>query len=284
MISIIIPVYNAEKYISETINSVFSQTYRNWELIIIDDGSADNSANIIKQFCKDNDKVRYYYQENSGVSVARNNGMNKAKGKYIALLDADDVWEKDNLRLKNDVLETKNDVSWVFSNMYNANETAEIVSEASKGTDKNILESILLWKREVIPGPCSNIIFKKKCFEDGISFDKELSTAADQYFTIQLASRYKGHHINEPLWRYRILSNSMSKNISVMEKDHIRVYNKAANKKLFKNFWFKQQCFSNLYWILAGSWWKDGNNKLRGMRFIILALINNPISIIRLIK
>jgi hypothetical protein len=64
-----------------------------------------------------------------------------------------------------------------------------------------------------------------------------------------------------------------------MEKDHIAVYRKAVKNKLFENFWFKQKCFSNLYWILAGSWWKDGNNKLKGMKFILKAIITFPFPI-----
>lgn len=284
MVSIIIPVYNTEKYISETINSVVNQTYTDWELIIVDDGSTDESASIIKNICANSDKINYYYQKNGGVSEARNNGLSKAKGEYIALLDADDVWEKDNLMQKVDVLENDSETHWVFSNMYNADEDANIIEEAQGGTGVEILESILLWEGEVVPGPCSNVVFEKKCYDDGVCFDKELSTAADQYFTIQLASKYKGVHIAKPLWKYRILSNSMSRNITVMERDHILVYEKSLKSKLFKNYWFKQQCFSNLYWILAGSWWKNGENKLRGIRFIILALITNPLSIIRFFK
>lgn len=282
MVSIIIPAYNAEKYIIETINSVLNQTYSNWELIIIDDGSQDKTAELIANLYKNDSRINYYYQKNTGVSGARNNGLSKCKGEYIALLDADDVWEKNNLELKVNALESNKNISWVFSDMYNADKNINIINIASTGTDKNILNSILLWQTEVIPGPCSNVVFTKRCYDEGIKFDIKLSTAADQDFTLQLASKYKGFHINKPLWRYRILNNSMSRNISVMEKDHIKVFKKAKKNKLFKNFWFKQKCFSNLYWILAGSWWKNGNNKLRGFYFIILALTTNPLSIVKI--
>ena len=117
-----------------------------------------------------------------------------------------------------------------------------------------------------------------------ISFDENLSTAADQDFTIQLAAMYKGGYIDESTVLYRVLSNSMSRNIALMEKDHILVYKNADENGVFKNVWFKQRCFSNLYWILAGSWWKNGGSKLRGIYFIILALLSNPLSIFRFIK
>ena len=282
MVSVIIPSYNAENYLLETINSVISQTYTDWEIIVIDDGSTDNTSRLIKPLCEKNSRISYFYQNNSGVSIARNNGISHAKGKYIALLDADDVWEKDNLMLKINILETHKDVYWVYSNMFDADENIKIIKEAEKGTDVDILESILLWESEVVPGPCSNIVFSKICVDEGVKFDPLLSTAADQDFTLQLAYKYIGKHIKQPLWRYRLLENSMSRNIKVMEKDHIGVYEKAAKNKLFKSFWFKQRCFSNLYWILAGSWWKDGNNKLKGLKFIFKALLNNPLSIVKL--
>lgn len=281
MVSIIIPAYNAEKYIEETINSVLKQTYNDWELIVIDDGSTDKTAEIISMLYNNNSKINYYYQKNTGVSGARNNGLSKCKGKYIALLDADDVWEPNNLELKVNLLETNKNIDWVFSDMFNADKNINIIEIAPSGTDKNILNTILSWKSEVVPGPCSNIVFSKKCYEKGIRFDKKLSTAADQDFTIQLASKYKGSHIKQALWRYRILDNSMSRNIEVMEKDHITVFKKAKKNNLFKTFWFKQKCFSNLYWILAGSWWKNGKNKSRAFYYIILATFTYPLSLKR---
>ena len=284
MVSIIIPAYNAEKYIEETINSVLNQTYNNWELIIIDDGSNDKTAEIINTLYKDDNRIKYFFQNNTGVSDARNNGLSKSKGKYIALLDADDVWEVNNLELKVNLLDSDENIDWVFSDMFNTDENINIIDVAASGTDNDILKSILSWTSEVVPGPCSNVVFSKKCYDNGVCFDSNLSTAADQDFTIQLASKYQGYHIKKPLWRYRILDNSMSRNINVMEKDHIYVFKKAAKNKLFKNYFFKLKCFSNLYWILAGSWWKNGNNKPRGIYFIILAMLNNPLSITRFIR
>jgi glycosyltransferase involved in cell wall biosynthesis len=282
MISIIIPAYNSEKYITETINSVLTQTYTDWELIIIDDGSTDNTAEIVKQFCEKDDRIKYYYQENSGVSSARNLGIEKAEGNIIAFLDADDVWLEDNLSEKNKVLSDNTDVDWVFSQIIYFSQKKEVVDNNIEDINKlNWLDSLLLWKGEVKTTP-SNIIVKRKCLKSGIRFDTNLSTAADQDFCIQLAAKYRGRYIAKPLVKYRIVENSMSSNIFLMEKDHIRVYKKAEKNKLFKSFWFKQQCFSNLYWILAGSWWKDGNNKKRGLYFIIKALLANPFSVVKI--
>jgi len=105
------------------------------------------------------------------------------------------------------------------------------------------LNNILLWEGEVVPGACSNIIIRKKCLLSGIKYDTYLSNSADQDFCIQLASKFHGKKINVPLWFYRQISSSMSRNIKVMENDAIFMYKKAERNNLFKSFWFKKHCF-----------------------------------------
>ena len=234
MVSIIIPAYNAEKYIAETIKSVVNQTYKNWELIIVDDGSTDNTVDVITGYMNKDFPINYVFQKNSGVSTARNKGLSAAQGEYIALLDADDIWLENNLEIKISTLEKSKDIYWVYSSMYQINEKSNILKEAPKGTDIDILNSILIWENEVVPGPCSNIVFKRECYDNGCAFDPLFSTAADQDFTIRLASKYKATYIDIPLWGYRIHQNNMSSNVSLMEKDHIGVYKKTLNSKLFK--------------------------------------------------
>ena len=89
--SIIIPLFNKEDYIERTINSVLNQSYKNYEIIVIDDGSTDSGRKIVEKFS--NDIIKYHYQSNSGVASARNNGAKKAKYKYIVFLDSDDTWD-----------------------------------------------------------------------------------------------------------------------------------------------------------------------------------------------
>lgn len=103
LISIIIPMYNSEKYIKETINSVLSQTYSNIELIVVDDGSTDNSGKLVKRIIKNDPRAKYYYQKNSGAPSARNKGFNVSTGKYIIYFDADDKMSRtalENLMIK----------------------------------------------------------------------------------------------------------------------------------------------------------------------------------------
>lgn len=98
LVSIITPCYNAEKYIEETIKSVINQTYQNWEMIIVDDISTDNTISIINQYIMIEPRIRFYVLDNKGgASIARNKAIRESNGKYIAFLDADDLWKEDKL-------------------------------------------------------------------------------------------------------------------------------------------------------------------------------------------
>lgn len=275
-VSIIIPAYNAEKYITETIESVLKQTYQHFELIIVNDGSTDNTLTIIENFAQKDPRINIINKKNTGVSDTRNLGMTNAQGEYIALLDADDVWLENNLEKKIAVLENNPHIDFIFSDMYCADENLDNPIEAPKGKGNNILENILLWNGEVIPGPCSNLIFRKKCLKN-IAFNPLLSTIADQHFSAQLARYYNGYYLPENLWIYRVVKGSMSKSMTVMEKDCINVYKLYKNEGFFKSKSFEKICFTNMYLILAASWWKDGNNKKKGAYFIYKAFCKSPI-------
>mgnify|MGYP001603464510 FL=1 len=280
--SIIIPLYNAEKYIAETIQSVLNQTYQNWELIIIDDGYIDFSSKIVTNFLNDN-RISFNYQKNSGVSSARNNGFTKAYGKYITFLDADDVWLKDNLEEKISYLKN-NAVDVVYSRYDTINEKSESTSKILNKAIFPNLKDVLLLKGNYSTAP-SGLVIKSEVLHKIGGFDANLSNNADQDLWIRiLANNYKIVLIKKPLWKYRVHANNMSNNIALLEKDSIYMFNKAAKNKIFSSFWFKQKCFAKLYLMLAGSWWKDGNNKRRGFYFILLSLIIYPPEILTLLQ
>ena len=283
LVSIIVPAYNASKHIAATIVSVQKQTYTNWELIIINDGSKDDTEKVVSTFISDF-RIFIYNQPNAGVCMARNNGFAKAKGEYIALLDADDEFMPENIEKKISALENNREADWVYSNLSLIDENSKTIKASTNGRGDHVLENILLWNGEVIPGPCSNLVFRKNMIDKGLAFDPEFSTAADQDFCLQLAGKYKNIFLPEVLACYRFLENSMSRNVGVMEKDHIGVYKKAERNNLFRSNSFKRKCFSNLYLILAGSWWVNGKNKKRALRFMWKSVVNRPQNIFKLFK
>ena len=101
LVSIVTPIFNNEKVIEETIQSVLNQTYTNWELILVNDASSDNSSNLVKKFVEQDKRIKYYeFSDNKGAAEARNHGSKMAKGDYIAFLDADDLWHKTKLEIQ----------------------------------------------------------------------------------------------------------------------------------------------------------------------------------------
>ncbi len=115
LVSVIITVYNGEKYLAEAINSVLVQTYNLFEIIVVDDGSTDNSGKIVKSY----DEVKYIYQTNKGNAVAKNNGVRASNGSLIAFIDADDLWDKNKLSVQVNHLINNHDIGYVICNMRN---------------------------------------------------------------------------------------------------------------------------------------------------------------------
>ncbi len=282
LVTIIIPAYNAASYIDQTIESVKRQTHTNWELLVIDDGSTDATSGTVGKFLGDG-RIKYFHQKNSGVSAARNLGIEKAKGDFISFLDADDVWVETNLEIKLEALKDSS-LDFVFASMMVFEGELQNGKMGPPGTDIDMLTKLLLWEGEVIPCPSGNLLIRKKCFYGGLRFDTALSTAADQDFTIYLCRDFIGKYIERPLVYYRVVPGSMSKNIKVMEKDHLYVLQKAVELHLMDDFIFRLRCFSNLFMILAGSYWKDAGNKVKGSVFLFHSIIWFPPNGIKLIR
>jgi glycosyltransferase involved in cell wall biosynthesis len=285
LISVIIPCYNSEKYIAKAIESVLIQTYKNFELLVINDGSTDKSESIIKEYQNKDSRINYYSQSNEGVSAARNKGVKYSSGVIIAFLDSDDVWQQDNLEFKVKELSSGNDIQWVYSDAFVTDENLNRTGVIKGGSDKGILNSLLANTGDIIQAP-SNIVLWKSCIlNSGIQFDTNLSISADWDFCIQLAANnFNGKRIPFPLWSYRVLDNSMSTNIKKLEKDYLFVIKKAHRKKLFKSFWFKQKCFSNTYLVLAGCLWKDEKSIFKGLFYIVKSVLYFPPNILKVLS
>lgn len=272
LVSIIIPAFNAAPYIGDAIRSVQQQSFTRWELLITDDGSTDDTAGVVKPFLAD-ERIRYTKQPNSGVSAARNTGITNAKGTFLTFLDADDALLPDSLTEKINALEADPKADFVFGDVVYCDATLQPTGDVLKGSADDLLNALLRWKATPLPLSCGNVIARRKIFDAGFRFDTTLSTAADQDFSFHLAHRYAGKHIAVKSTLYRVLAGSMSRNIAVMEKDHLRVYRKAEQAGLFHSSAFRRECFGRLYLTLAGSWRVNGNNTGRAIRFTLFALL-----------
>ena len=114
-VSVIIPTYNTAKWLEQSIDSVLCQTFTDYELILVDDGSTDDTSSIVKNF--DDKRIRYFYKANGGLAGARNMGLGKAKGEYIAFLDSDDLWPESYLEVMVSVLDEASDYGLAYTAM-----------------------------------------------------------------------------------------------------------------------------------------------------------------------
>lgn len=129
LISIITPVYNAERFISETIESVQNQQYRHWELLLVNDQSTDNSLAIIEDYAKHDDRIKVInLLENSGAAVARNTGISAATGQYIAFIDSDDVWEPEKLLRQINFMQ-KGEIAFSYTDIRLIDEDGNVLKE-----------------------------------------------------------------------------------------------------------------------------------------------------------
>lgn len=275
-VSVIIPVYNSEKYLEETIQSVLNQTIPNWELIIIDDGSLDSSVQIAEKFRMKDSRIKLIQKQNTGVSDSRNIGLKNANGKYVSFLDSDDIWLPNNLEAKVDLLE-KTDSDGIYSFCETIDEYSKKTGITKKGSAHFTLNDILLWKANYITIP-SGLVFKTESIIFNGGFNEQLSNNADQELLMRLLANNNKIILYEYVtWYYRVHSSNMSSNVSIMEKDTLLTYSIASKKKYFKNYFFKTKCFAKMYLVLSGSWWKNGKNKKNGLIYLAKAFITNPV-------
>lgn len=280
LVSVVIPAYNTEKYIEETIWAVLTQSVKNIEIIVVDDGSLDNTATLISAICDKDERLVLIKQKNQGVSSARNKGFYHSKGRYISYLDADDVWDKDNLKLWLEKFDSDNEFGAVHSDCQVINSESEKQEVYHNGAEGYLLDKLLLGGKWI--NGTSGSIYKREVIEKVGGFDPELSTVADQEFFFRVANKYKVGRVAKVTWYYRIHSTNMHYSLSLNEKETLLAYKKATDYKLFKSDLFRRECVSKMYFMLAGSTWVYGNDTLKVVNYLLKSFFTYP-PIIKLI-
>lgn len=207
LVSIVTPVYNSEKFISETIESIQSQTYRNWELLLIDDCSKDNSYEIIKNYMKNDDRIKYIkLEKNSGAAVSRNTGIKNAKGRFIAFIDSDDLWEAKKLEIQVKYM-LENKLGFSFTSYRYIKEDGTRTNKIAKAPNKINYNGLL---KNTIIG-CSTVLIDRNIIGD---FTMPLVRRGQDTATwLQLLKKEKyAYGISEALVNYRLVGNSISSN------------------------------------------------------------------------
>jgi glycosyltransferase involved in cell wall biosynthesis len=200
LVSIIIPTYNRAALIGETIESVRRQTWQHWELIVVDDGSTDNTADLMQQL--NDSRITYYRIAHSGsFGVVRNHGITRSKGEFITFLDSDDLWDPQKLRLQLSCFEAEPGTAFVFTHIELFGATGVIVPEYKAIHGEKLL-SRYLQEGHFAFYP-STLMFRRSVLQQTGLMDEHLPTGADTDFFLTLCCHFKGSFLAERLVKIR---------------------------------------------------------------------------------
>ena len=242
LVSIITPCYNGAKYISETIDSVITQTYSKWEMIIVDDGSVDNSAEIVRKYTENDSRLHLVQQKNAGSAAARNNGIRRCDGQYIALLDADDLWKPDFLEKQIKFMKKKNAIC-VFCSY------ERIDAESISILHPTIVSEKITIKNMRVMNHIGCLSGLYDCSRYGkIYLREELKSLRDDYAywydIVVLENAAYGNP--EILALYRVLDTSTTGNKKKLIKKQYQFYRKHLKESV------PEALFNTLRWGVAG--------------------------------
>lgn len=247
LISVIIPVYNGEKTIRETIESVLNQTWTDLEVLVINDGSQDSTLKIVSNI--EDTRLKVFNYSNAGLSASRNRGITLAQGEYVSFLDADDLWTPDKLELQLKALEANPEAAVAYSWVNYITETGEFFRSGNYiNMNGNIYEKFL--NQNVLENGSNPLIRKQALTEVG-GFDQDLSYAEDWDMWMRLAARYHFVAVPSPQILYRMSANSMSGNILKMEAGCLRLIEKAFNQAPTSLQHLKKNSYATLYSYLT---------------------------------
>lgn len=205
-VSVITPTYNRAKFLTEAILSVLAQTYYDLELIIVDDGSVDDTRSVLEPFFSDT-RVRYFYQENQGQSSARNFALAQSGGEFIAFLDSDDIWSSDKLEKQVAVFDANPNVDIVHGDEAMINEQGTVVSlENMKRYSGHITLQLLADNSVSI----TTALVRRRCFDEMGGFDTSLGVADDYELWLRFSSQYWFRYEPGIVASYRVMANQIS--------------------------------------------------------------------------
>lgn len=237
LVSIITPLYNGEKYVAQTIESVLAQTYTDWEMIVVNDGSKDRSGEIVQAYTQKDSRIKLFSQPNGGSASARNNGIRRAEGQYIALLDADDLWEPFFLEAQLALLKEKN---------------AVLVYGSHKRIDENGQECL---RPFIVPETITYTDLLKTCSISCLTalydtsrvgkmyLNESLNSLRDDYlYWLQILKKAKVAYGNRQIIAsYRILKGSVSRNKKSVVIPQFNIYYKYEHLGLVRSLYYLTQ-------------------------------------------
>lgn len=222
-VSVIIPTFNLAQYLGQAVESVLSQTYDDLELIVVDDGSTDQTHELVGRF---GDRVRYLYQANQGVASARNAGIKAASGEFLAFLDADDVWLPEKLALQIPLLEKNSAVGLVYGDVSFLQQTTGTIT--GRHVERVPHPTGWIWSQVILgnPIPSPTPVVRRDVMEAVGGFDTALAMVDDWECWIRIARVAEIDCVGEPVALYRLHSNQTFRNLERFRERHLLVLEK----------------------------------------------------------
>ena len=255
LVSVIIPNYNYARYLPQALDSVLAQTYPHVEIIVVDDGSTDETALVL---CEYNERIRSFQHQREGVSVARNRGVQESHGQLIAFLDADDVWLPTKLERQVQRFLDDPDLGLVHCGWEAIDKMGAASDSHLDGLEGWVAKELLLLRRPAVLVVGSGAVVTRNVFEEIGGFDARLSTSADWDFSYRVAIGWRVGFVPEVLLQYRLHGTNMHASIRVMEHDTLLAFSKAfssADKEIQQ---LRRRSYGNLHMMLAGSFFRAG--------------------------
>jgi glycosyltransferase involved in cell wall biosynthesis len=274
-VSVIIISYNRGPLIGRSIKSVLKQTYQNYEIIIVDDSSIDNTESIVKKYIEKDSRVTYTrHSQNMGISKARNTGIRLARGNFVAFQDSDDEWLPEKLEIQVEAFKQYSPkLGMVYSDMWKiVNGVKEsFYSPIFMPLDSNIYEKALDFKVKNIG--IGTTLIRKNVFQQVGLFDEKLNCLEDLEFFIRLTKNFYFFHINKPLINYYLSGKNISLNLHLITDSQ-----KIILEKHFEDIRKDVHILSNRYLDIAKSYFLQGDDK-KGLSYFKIALKKYPFNL-----
>jgi glycosyltransferase involved in cell wall biosynthesis len=279
-ITVIIPAYNAERTVGIAVDSVLAQTFADFELLVIDDGSQDETADVVT--ARDDRRVRCVRTENGGVSVARNRGLELAAGSYVAFLDADDAWQPTKLERQHLALTENPHVGLSFASAHFVDDDLRPVGLHVAVVRPDYSEALLL-EGNILAGSASSVMVRTSVMKQVGGFDPSLSLCADWDLWLRTSVVTKFVPVHETLVLYRRLPGTMSSDPKVLERDTFALLDKFyADGASAAYSGLRKRAYANQWMVCAGSYLHTGHLR-DSLRCVAAGLRSDPRTVRRLL-
>lgn len=255
LVSVIIPNYNYARYLAQAVDSALAQTYPSVEVVVIDDGSRDDSLEVLRGY---GERVRWFAQTNAGVAAARNRGIEESRGEYLAFLDSDDVWLPEKLEKQMRRFLSDAELGLVHCGFVEIDAAGKLGEQHLDGMEGRVAPELLLLQRPVILGGGSAVVVTKSAAREVGGFDLRLPPAEDWEFYYRVARAYKVGFVPEVLMRYRDHGGGGHMNHKRMARSLLLAFEKSFDTDDAELLRIRRQCYGKMHSILAGSFFRSG--------------------------